>query len=274
MLRRQSKETEPRKRNMEHVEEEPGFEAAADTLREYLPRDYTVQVNGKCRVSYSGRTQSKLDRGDRMILVKQDSALLVHGPDNYQPRNWQPEVDRWSVGTGDGALTIEARRLDPEEVVEIELSSIELVTVSQMVDESELKISGHEVDIHEAIEETPEIVEDGFNLVARERKTPAGYIDVLGRDTDGAMTVVEVKRNPDYNTALQLQRYVDEIEEEFSGNVRGILVAPKLSDEVDGYLNERGLEFVEVDMDDIIQDYKLQDSQSGLSDFGPEYSTG
>nr|EGQ40605.1 MAG: putative nuclease of the RecB family [Candidatus Nanosalinarum sp. J07AB56] len=259
---------------MEHVEEEPGFEAAADTLREYLPRDYTVQVNGKCRVSYSGRTQSKLDRGDRMILVKQDSALLVHGPDNYQPRNWQPEVDRWSVGTGDGALTIEARRLDPEEVVEIELSSIELVTVSQMVDESELKISGHEVDIHEAIEETPEIVEDGFNLVARERKTPAGYIDVLGRDMDGAMTVVEVKRNPDYNTALQLQRYVDEIEEEFSGDVRGILVAPKLSDEVDGYLNERGLEFVEVDMDDIIQDYKLQDSQSGLSDFGPEYSTG
>ena len=265
--------TKPRKHNVEKIETSPQFGEAQDILREYLSRDYTVQVNGKCTVSYSGRAQSKLDRGDRMVLVKQDSALLVHGPDNYQPRNWQPEVDRWEVKTEDGALTIEARRLNPEEVVEIELSSIDLVAVSQMVDESELKISGHEVDIHEAIEESPGIVEDGFEVVARERKTPAGYIDVLGRDTDGVMTVVEVKRNPDYNTALQLQRYVDEIEEEFSGDVRGVLVAPKLSDEVDEYLNERDLEFVEVDMEDIIQDYKLQDSQSGLSDFKPDYST-
>ena len=85
--------------------------------------------------------------------------------------------------------------------------------------------------------------------------------------------VIEVKRNPDYNTVLQLQRYVDEIEDEFKGSIRGILVAPKMTDKILGYLEDRGLEFVEVEMEEVIASYEsLDNSQSGLSDFDPEYS--
>ncbi len=263
---------------MKHLLENPDFEKASEVLDEYLKRDFTIQMNGLCTVNYQGRAKSKLDRGERLVIKKQDSAILVHGPENYQPKNWQPEVDSYSVKVeyieDEEMLVLEARRNNPDEVVEIRFESIDLLTVHKLVDKSDLKIRGHEVDIHEAIEDDPDIVEEGLNVVKREKETPAGFIDVFARDEDDQYVVIEVKRNPDYNTVLQLQRYVDEIEEEFSGEIRGILVAPKMTQKILDYLEDRGLEFVEVEMEDVISSYEAIDqSQKGLSDFGADYST-
>lgn len=250
---------------------DPEMEEACDLLRDYLRRDVTVQVNGRCAVSYRGRAKSALDRGERLVIVKQDSALLVHGPDNYRPRNWQPQVDSWDVSLDGGQLVLVAERTDPDERVEIRFDELSLLTVDRLVDDSELQVRGHEVDIHEAIEDDPAIVEEGLTVIEREKKTPAGYIDVFCRDENGDYVVIEVKRNPDHNTVLQLQRYVDEIVDEFSGydgDIRGILVAPKMTDPVLDYLQERGLEFVEVAMEDVIASYDpLDTSQQGLDAF-------
>lgn len=259
---------------MEKLLENPEFSEAVEVLKEYLRREYTVQINGLCTVNYQGRAKSKLDRGERLVIKKQDSALLVHGPDNYQPKNWQPEVDRWKVESDDKELLLKASRTNPEEVVEIRFEEIEIVTVTQLVDKSDLKIRGHEVDIHESIEDDPEIIEEDMKVIERERETPAGFIDVFARDKQDNYVVIEVKRNPDYNTVLQLQRYVEEIKDEFSGKIRGILVAPKMTDKILDYLEERDLEFVEVEMEQVISSYEaIDNSQKGLSDFGPDYST-
>lgn len=259
---------------VKHLIKNPGLEKAETVLEEYLKRDYTVQLNGLCSVNYQGRAKSKLDRGERMVIKKQDSAILVHGPDNYQPKNWQPEVDSYSVSIDDeeNILVLKAERINPEEVVEIRFEDIDFLMVDQLVDKSDLKIRGHEVDIHESIEEDPEIVEESLKVVERERETPAGFIDVFARDKEENYVVIEVKRNPDYNTVLQLQRYVEEIEEEFSGDIRGILVAPKMTDKVLDYLQERSLEFVEVSMEEVIASYEAIDkSQKGLGDFSADY---
>ncbi|MDY6770146.1 MAG: endonuclease NucS [Candidatus Nanohaloarchaea archaeon] len=256
---------------MEQLLREPEMDAAAEVLEQYLSRPYTVQVNGLCSVNYQGRAKSSLDRGERLVIAKQDSALLVHGPDNYQPRNWQPEVDSWSVTVDDGELVVRAVRRDPDETVTIRFSDVDLLMVDRLVDDGEMKLRGHEVDIHESIEDDPDLVEDGLTVVERERQTPAGYIDVFARDVDDRYVVIEVKRNPDYNTVLQLQRYVDEIEDEFAADVRGILVAPTMTDNVLDYLEERDLEFVEVDMEDVIASYEAIDtSQRELDDFAQE----
>jgi len=259
---------------MEEIIENPDFEEASEILREYLSREYTVQLNGLCTVDYTGRAASKLDRGERLLIKKQDSALLVHGPENYQPKNWQPEVDSYNVEVTDENLILKALRRNPDEQVSIYFDEISLITVDQLIDKSELKIAGHEVDIHESIEEEPELVEEGLKIVEREKETPAGFIDVFARDGEDNYVVIEVKRNPDYNTVLQLQRYVEEVEEEFNGDIRGILVAPKMTDKVLDYLEERGLKFIEIDMEDVIPSYESVDnSQKGLSDFDADYST-
>ncbi len=259
---------------MKELVQNPDFDEASEILKEYLSREFTVQVNGLCTVNYTGRAASKLDRGERLLIKKQDSALLVHGPDNYQPKNWQPEVDSFDVEVKDEALVLTASRFNPDEKVEVFFDEISLITIDQLVDKSELKIAGHEVDIHESIEDDPEMIEEGLKVVERERETPAGFIDVFARDESDDYVVIEVKRNPDYNTVLQLQRYVDEIEDEFNGEIRGILVAPKMTDKVLDYLEERGLEFIEVNMEDVIPSYEAVDnSQKGLSDFDTEYSS-
>lgn len=264
---------------MKKVSQNPELKEAREILEEYLKRDFTVQINGLCTVNYQGRAKSKLDRGERMVIKKQDSAILVHGPENYQPKNWQPEVDSYSVeieeiDDGSEILILEAKRTNPDEVVEVQFEEVDLLTVDKLVDKSDLKIRGHEVDIHESIEDDPEIVEENMKVVEREKETPAGFIDVFARDEDDKWIVIEVKRNPDYNTVLQLQRYVDEIEEEYSGEIRGILVAPKMTDKILDYLEERDLEFVEVNMEDVIASYEaIDNSQKGLSDFGADYST-
>jgi hypothetical protein len=245
----------------------PDLNEVKEILEEYIRRDFTIQVVATCRVSYSGRAQSKLDRGDRLIIKKQGSAFLVHGPENYQPRNWQPEVDEWSISMEEECLVCTSKRNKPEEEVKVSFEEVDMISVSKLVDGSDLKISGHEVDIHDAVEDQPSIVEDGLRVVARERKTPAGYIDILGEDSDSSFVVVEIKRNPDYNTVLQLNRYVKEIRKEFSKKVRGVLLAPKASEEVIDYLEERDLEFKQVDMEDVISDYELTSDQSALEQF-------
>ncbi|MFB6116766.1 MAG: endonuclease NucS [Candidatus Nanosalina sp.] len=265
---------------MEKILKNPELEEARNLLEEYLKRDFTVQVNGLCTVNYQGRAKSKLDRGERLVIKKQDSAILVHGPENYQPKNWQPEVDSYSVKIRkmeegeDKILVLEAKRTNPDEIVEIQFEDVDLLTVDKLVDKSDLKIRGHEVDIHESIEEDPEIVEEELKVVEREKETPAGFIDVFARDKDDTWVVIEVKRNPDYNTVLQIQRYVNEIEDEYQGDIRGILVAPKMTDKILDYMKERDLEFVEVEMEDVIASYEaIDNSQKGLSDFGADYST-
>ena len=260
---------------MEEIFTEPELEDVEQVLKEYISRPFVVQVCGSCSVNYQGRAKSKLDAGQRMMVVKQDNALLIHGPENYQPKNWQPQTDEFDVRMDSGQLVIVSRRFSPKEVVEARFEDVELVYVTRMVDEMDLVVRGHEVDIHEAIEREPEIVEENLKIVEREKKTPAGFIDVFARDSDDDLVVIEVKRNPDHNSVLQLNRYVDEIEEEFpSRSIRGILVAPKASENVINYLEDRDLEFVEVDMEDVIPSYeKFGQSQSSLGQFGSDYST-
>ena len=50
-------------------------------------------------------------------------------------------------------------------------------------------------------------------------------------------------------------------------------MAPKMTDKVLDYLKERDLEFVEVEMEDVIPSYESVDnSQKGLTDFSASYS--
>ncbi len=249
------------------VAEQPGFSEVKAVLDQYVGRPFTVQLNGLCTVNYQGRAKSSLDRGERIVLIKQDSALLVHGPEQYQPKNWQPRVDAWTVDVDGDVLRVQADRMNPRERVEIVFDDVSLLVVDQLVDTSELQVRGHEIDIHEAIENNPALVEDGLTVVEREKQTPAGFIDVFARDEKGDFVVVEVKRTPDHNTVLQLQRYVEEIEKEYAGRIRGVLMAPTISEKVLAYLEDRGLEFVEVDMADVITSYTPLDTQTGLDAF-------
>jgi hypothetical protein len=90
-------------------------------------------------------------------------------------------------------------------------------------------------------------VESGFRPLATERETSAGAVDVYGEDREGRTVVLELKRRRVGPDAVgQLVRYVEALRRELhtDAEVRGVLVAPSVTDRARELLGEEGLEFV------------------------------
>ena len=86
----------------------------------------------------------------------------------------------------------------------------------------------------------------GFQAMATERETSAGAIDIYGEDADGTPVAVELKRRRVGPDAVgQLTRYVETLERDLYGeSVRGILVAPSVTDRAEQLLTSKELEFI------------------------------
>lgn len=233
---------------------EPTLQAGGAFLREHLP---TLELNrrtlvliGHCSVDYQGRAESRLEAGDRVVLVKADGTLLVHNPAGLKPVNWQPPGCSFSLTETPDRLALVAQRRRPVETVRITFDRIDLAGVIQLVDGQALQLRGTEFDIRDTLRARPELVEPGFVPWTRERLTERGPMDLYGEDAQGRRVVVEVKRTrAGLAEATQLWRYVEKEREKRGVDVRGILVAPAISARALLLLEEHGLEFKEVGVD-------------------------
>ena len=91
----------------------------------------------------------------------------------------------------------------------------------------------------------PELIEDGFKPVSREEQTKYGFIDVFGTDKNGVLTIVECKRYcADLSAVTQLRRYVEKMMvSKGITKVRGILAAPKITENAEKMLEDWGFSF-------------------------------
>jgi hypothetical protein len=205
-----------------------------------------VTVVGRCRVDYEGRAESTLAPGERHLMLKPDGSALVHTDEGQQPVNWQPPDCEHSVAVDDDALVVESSRETPDEHLAVRFESLLQVSAFGLTDEEDLALSGTEQDLRERVLENPDLVEQGFSPLATERTTPAGAVDIYGEDADGRTVVVELKRRRVGPDAVgQLSRYVDALNRDLHAetDLRGILVAPSVTDRARRLLAERGLEF-------------------------------
>lgn len=221
--------------------------AAQECVQRGVEDDLLVTVFGRCRVDYDGRATSTLALGDRLVMLKPDGTVLVHTDEGQQPVNWQPPGCTHEVSVDDDALVVTSRRESPEESLEVTFDVVEHVTGYDITDEQDLTLQGTEEDLRDRILDDPSLVEGGFQPRATERDTEAGAVDIYGEDVDGNAVVVELKRRrvgPD--AVSQLNRYVETLERDLHAGttVRGILVAPSVTDRADELLDRRGLEFV------------------------------
>ncbi|MCK4884719.1 DUF91 domain-containing protein, partial [Candidatus Bathyarchaeota archaeon] len=70
--------------------ENPTVEKAAEFIKEAVSKRKAVILVGNCWVDYKGRASSKLEPGERIVMIKEDGSVLVHRPFGYEPVNWQP----------------------------------------------------------------------------------------------------------------------------------------------------------------------------------------
>ncbi|PSP98746.1 endonuclease NucS [Halobacteriales archaeon QS_4_70_19] len=244
----------------------PTAGAALAVCERALAGDALLTVSGRCSVEYEGRASSSLGPGDRLLVCKPDGSVLVHTDEGQQPVNWQPpgctvepalvesageagDTDDEAAGDVDREprLRVRSERTTPAEELVVEFASVAQVSAYDAVDPGELALTGTEEDLRERILAEPELVEPGFTPLATERGTPAGAVDIYGEDADGRTVILELKRRRVGPDAVgQLSRYVDALRRDLHEDaaVRGVLVAPSVTDRARRLLAEQGLEFV------------------------------
>ncbi len=244
----------------------PSLEEALDALEADTRgiKRRMVTIVGNCKVDYAGRARSFLDYGERLVIIKADGTVMVHGNEKREPINWQPPGTKVKY-TPEGGLTIEARRTSPPETMHIHFKSVEALSIFQLNDGARLNIVGEEADIVDKLEADPSIIEDGLRIVRREQATDSGYIDLFCEDKDGVTVIIEVKRTAiTHNAVYQLEAYlVDYKKKNNKANVRGILCAPRVSEMAKTLIAEKGLEYRQIEYDFELGDRK----QKSLDNF-------
>jgi RecB family endonuclease NucS len=226
----------------------PTHEEALATVEDGIDRGALVTLLGRCTVDYDGRASSELGPGDRHVMLKPDGAILVHTDEGQQPVTWQPPgcTHEPSI-SDDGRFRVRSLRSSPDEELLVAFERVDQVSAFDLTDGSDLALEGTEEDLRQRILEDPDLIEPGFAPLATERDTPAGAVDIYGEDADGRTVVVELKRRRVGPDAVgQLDRYIDALERSLhaEASVRGVLVAPSVTDRARRLLNENGLEFV------------------------------
>ncbi len=226
----------------------PGIVEAEHVTKEAVSQHRMLVVVGRCWVDYLGRARSKLEPGERVLMVKEDGSLLVHRSVGYEPVNWQPPGCIFHTQAKGNVLEVHAVRLKPPESVKICFDSIQLVSSLNLEDSGEFSLYASEQDMQKAILLKPSLLEESLKLISYEKKVEPGFVDVYAMDKSGSLVVIEIKRKTaSKEAALQLARYIDAIKTKATRQVRGILAAPDLGKDVQRMLATLGLEFKQLD---------------------------
>ena len=225
---------------------DPPFEDALALLETGFERGGMLTLVGKCEVDYDGRASSHLPPGERLVILKPDGTLLVHRDEQRKPVNWQPPGSTHNARLDGDRLIVESIRTSPHEEIEITFETLAQASLLELDDTSGLVLEGSEEDLRRRILENPDVLEEGFQAMMTERETAAGAVDIYGEDADGTPTIVELKRRRVGPDAVgQLNRYVAALERNRPGrSVRGILVAPSVTDRAEELLATEDLEFI------------------------------
>jgi len=185
-----------------------------------------------------------------MIVWKPDGNFQIHSDEKFKPVNYQPTGAETTARYDDESdvLTFISNRTSPDETLTVHCHRIYSLVQYDAEDTAELDLSGTEEDMHMALMDEPEIIENGFEAVSHEYDIGLGAVDVFGYDAEGRPVIVEVKRRKAQIKHIdQLTRYVDWYAEEEDDTVRGILVAPEMSSNAEETLKRRSFDFVQLD---------------------------
>ena len=229
----------------------------ATLLNDALRRNETIVISCNCSIRYSGRAESNLEDGDRLVIIKADNALLVHQPTGNNPVNYMKPNTNHSLAVEKGKLLLKSRNLALKENMDIMINHIHFFNSQKLEDGRAIVISGTEADMADMLYKNPEMIEKGFKPVSQEEQTKYGFIDVLGVDAEGKLTVIECKRySADLGAVTQLRRYVERLmTSKGITEVRGIIAAPKITPNAFKMLSDWGYTFVSVKPPKYLEDF-------------------
>lgn len=208
----------------------------------------------RCNITYRGRIDAQLELGDRLIVIKDCGAVLVHAGAGLMPRNWMPTGTTLAEITPGRHWRFSYHKRDED--LDVYIDTIYSDVTHPVVLSGPLIKTGVEREMCELLVQQMERIEPGLELVGREFATPVGPIDILAKDPLGLPVVVEVKRQrvSGAETVYQVLRYLDALEQMPGGEgvrARGILVGPGLARTVGPLLAKHHIGFVRLAYKDL-----------------------
>ncbi|PID53350.1 MAG: endonuclease [Micrococcales bacterium] len=215
-------------------------------------------VIASCSVDYAGRLTAHLPRATRVLMLKNDGSVLVHGDGgSYKPLNWmsapcslheaEPSQQQHAAGVR-AVWTVRSAKTEDQLVI----------TIYQVLDELShdlgadpgLVKDGVEAHLQALIAEQIEVLGAGHTLVRREYPTAIGPVDILARDPAGATVAVEIKRRGDIAGVEQLTRYLDLLNRDpLLAPVSGVFAAQEIKPQAKVLATDRGIACLTVDYD-------------------------
>lgn len=232
-------------------------------LKQSKSKDLMRAVVAECSAVYSGRGDSTLAPGKRLILIKNDGSVSIHNENSNKPLNYMKTASK-TVHTnteGEEVWSFDARH----EMLQITIHNVYSSFEEDLLDkatEPGLKVDGTEAQLQQWLYENPQTLGDGIITLQREFQTGAGAVDILAVSPTGEPIAVEIKRTAAAGAADQVRRYVENMktlpEVDFvhpvTGDVypldftrtRGMIAALDLRPKLLDLANKRGVVAVEV----------------------------
>ena len=239
------------------------FDIAA--FSESLGRNLTIVLGCRCEIHYSGRAESFLGSGDRLVIIKADKTLLIHQPVGSTPINYMKEGTTILAALENGKLILRCHNIPLKEYMDIFISEVHSFQPLQLEDGEKIQLAGSERDMSDMIYDNPNLIEPGFRPLSREEHTKYGFIDVFGYDKSSILVVIECKRyTADFKAVEQLQRYVSKIKQlRGLDKVRGIVAAPEISTNALQMLQNLGFEYKTISPPNYLERFNKGQKQLG-----------
>lgn len=241
------------------------LEESLHIMREALRRRAWLVFMGSCVTRYEGRAASATTPGDRLVMVKPDGSVIVHGPRGFKPLNWQPYTSSVEATLQGSTLVLTAVRRAPREVLLVECGKIYMIAVAYQPSEGAFWLYVNEAEIRdEAIRDPVGVLGEKLRFIEVEKPVEHGFIDALAEDEEGRLVALEFKRvKAGEEAARQLLRYVEALRARTKRPVRGVLVAPDITEAARALLERSGLEFRRIDLRRLYERIKSRSGGGG-----------
>jgi endonuclease len=202
-----------------------------------------------CEITYSGRAEAFLSRGDRVLLIKADQTVIIHQPEGSVPINYMRPGSAISLEKVDEHAMLHVRNDAEHSFLDVEIYRVHEAVVHKLEDGQKQDLAGNERDMSDWIRDNPGCISGDFRPISREEQTDVGFIDVFGHDCTGRLVVVECKRITASLMAVdQLRRYVERVKQiKGTANVTGILAAPSITPNALEMLSSWGFRYCKVE---------------------------
>jgi RecB family endonuclease NucS len=241
--------------------------AFAERLQRALDARETLVALVRCDAMYSGRAETFLPAGERILIVKADRSVLLHRPDGSAPVNYMKSGSEFAFERSGENAVLRVRNAKEKAWLELGISHVLEYVARRLDDGQELDLAGSERDMSNFLRDHPALVGNGFVPVMREEQTDVGFIDLFGHDGKGGIVVVECKRvTASLSSVDQLRRYVERVKKlKGTDRVTGVLAAPAITPNALEMLRSFGFSFASVQPPKRLD--RWRSAQKGLGEY-------